>query len=140
MVRRFDCFVSLWICLVNCLVFFFGTFLRLFLDNFFLGTDQGSIHIDTGISQALKGADKISMTKNIFGEGQVKMTLATEKSIAIKWNTTFGRDMAILSSSLGISGLRKKIFPKCVFYLNQGYQSFKDNKKSFTATILYSAR
>ena len=84
MVRRFDYFVSFWICLANCLAFFFGTFLRLFLDNFFLVTDQESIHIDTGISQALKGADKISMTKNIFGEGRIKMTLATEKSIGIK--------------------------------------------------------
>ena len=41
----------------------------------------------------------------------------------------------------GDFGSEKENFPEMsVFYLNQGYQFFKDNKKSFTATILYSAR
>ena len=41
----------------------------------------------------------------------------------------------------GDFGSEKENFPEMsVFYLNQGYQSFKDNKKSFMATILYSAR
>lgn len=39
------------------------------------------------ISQAVRGADKISMTKNIFGEGSVQTPLTTEKSTGFKRNT-----------------------------------------------------
>ena len=37
-----------------------------FLGRFCLGNEGGSMQIDSGISQAVKGADKISMVKNIL--------------------------------------------------------------------------
>ena len=99
----------------------------------FLGTDQGSIHIDTGISQTVKDADKIRMTKNILGEGQVETTLTAEKSIGLKQNTTnIWEKLEFFKQQLCDFGFEKKNFSKMsVFYLNQGYQSDKNNKKVF---------
>ena len=49
--------------------------------------DQFGIKIDSGISQAVKGADKISMVKNIFGSDRIETTLTTEKTTSFKRNT-----------------------------------------------------
>ena len=88
----------------------------------FLGTDQGPTHID-----------KIRMTKNILGEGQVETTLTAEKSIGLKQNTTnIWEKLDFFKQQLCDFGFEKKNFPKMsVFYLNQGYQSYKNNKKVF---------
>ena len=44
------------------------------------------MQIDSGISQAVRDANRISMTKNFFGDGMVETTLVAEKS-SFKPNT-----------------------------------------------------
>ena len=43
---------------------------------------------DNGISKAVRGADKISMVKNISGNDRIKTTLTAEKTTSFKRNTT----------------------------------------------------
>ena len=45
------------------------------------------MQIGSGISQAVKGADKISMVKNVFGSYRIETTLTTEKTMSFKRNT-----------------------------------------------------
>lgn len=80
---------NVWIFFVWC----FWCLLFLFSDIFlfwfiFLATDHGSTQVNTGISKAVRWADKISMTKSIFGEGRVETTLTAKKSVAFKRNTS----------------------------------------------------
>ena len=49
--------------------------------------ERGSMQIGSGISQAVKGADKISMVKNVFGSYRIETTLTTEKTMSFKRNT-----------------------------------------------------
>ena len=58
------------------LIFFLG----LFLENL-----QASTQIDSGISEAIRNANKISMSKNIFGGNRVETTVTAGK-ISFKRN------------------------------------------------------
>lgn len=51
----------------------------------FLGNEQASIQIDNGISQAIRSANKISMSKNVFGN-RIKTIVTGEKN-SFKRNT-----------------------------------------------------
>ena len=46
------------------------------------------MQIDGGISQAVKGADKILMVKNIFGNDRIEITPEAKKTTNFKRNTT----------------------------------------------------
>ena len=46
---------------------------------FFAVADIPSTEIDSGISQAVRNSDKISMTKYIFGDIRVETTVTAEK-------------------------------------------------------------
>ena len=56
---------------------------------FCIANEGGAMQIDSGISQAVKGADKISMVKNIFGNERIETTLTAEKTTSFKRNTTY---------------------------------------------------
>ena len=75
------------------------------------------------------------MTKNIFGEGRVETTLTAEKSISFKRNTTdVWQKYGHFKQQSCDFGFEKDYMPEnSVFYINQGYESFKDNKKVFNA-------
>ena len=45
-----------------------------------------STQIDSGITQAVRDANKISITKNIFGENRIETTVTAEKT-SFKRNT-----------------------------------------------------
>ena len=63
--------VSLVRFLVLSLIFFFGVF---------LGNQHAQTQIDSGISRAVRDANKISMTKNIFGDNRIETTVTAEKT------------------------------------------------------------
>ena len=63
---------------LNCFRFLIWFFLA-----FFQGNEATSTEIDTGISQAVRDSDKISMTKNTF-EWRVGTTLTAEKAPCFK--------------------------------------------------------
>ena len=93
------------------------------------------MQIDSGISQAVKGTDKISMVKNIFGNERIETTLTAEKTMSFRRNTTdiwpsYGY---FKQQPWDFSTNKENIAEMSVFYINQGYQSFKDNKRIYYA-------
>ena len=61
-----------------------------FSDHFFgflsLVNDQVATKINNGIFQVVRDANKISMTKNIFGDGRIETAVTAEKN-SFKRNT-----------------------------------------------------
>ena len=112
--------------------FLFWLFLTCF-GLFCLAYEHGSTQTDSGISQAIRGADKISMSKNIFGEGKVEITLTAEKITSFEKNTTdVWQKYGYFKQQPCDFGTEKDNFPEnLVFYINQGYQSYKDDKKAY---------
>ena len=91
------------------------------------------MQIDSGISQAVRGADKILMVKNIFGNDRIETTLTAEKTMSFKRNTTdVCPSYGYFKQQPCDFGTDKENMPK-MFYINLGYQSFKDNKKVYYA-------
>ena len=93
------------------------------------------MQINSDISQAVKGADKIWMFKNIFGRDRIETTLTAEKTRSFKRNTTdVWPSYGYFKQQPCDFGTDKKNMPKMlVFYINQSYQSFKDEKKVYYA-------
>ena len=88
--------------------------------------------IDSGISEALRDATKISMTKNIFEDGRIE-TAVTAKKSGFKRNTTdVWPNYSFFNKQLCDFGVEKENLPEnSLIYLNQGYQLYKDNKKVY---------
>ena len=86
--------------------------------------------IDSSISKAVKDSNKISMVKNVFGDGRIETTVTSEKN-SFKRNTTdVWPNYGFFKHQPCDFGVEKENIPEnCLFYLNQGYQSYKDNKK-----------
>ena len=96
----------------------------------FLTTQQApSTQIDSGISQAIRDSNKISMSKNIFSDNKVETTITAEKT-SFKRNTVeVWPDYGYFKQQPCDFWIDKENIPKnSIFYLNQGYQLVKDNK------------
>ena len=93
------------------------------------------MEIDSGFSQALRGADKILMDKNIFGNERIETTETAEKTTGFKRNATdIWPSYGYFKQQPCDFGTDKENVPEMsVFYINQGYQHFKDNKRVFYA-------
>ena len=93
-----------------------------------------STEIDSGISQDIKDSNKISMSKNIFSDNRVETTITAEKS-SFKRNTVdVWPEYGYFKQQPRDFGIKKENFPEnSIFYLNQGYQSVKDNKNNYYA-------
>ena len=91
------------------------------------------MQVDSGILQAVKGADKLSMVKNIFGNDRIETTLTAEKTTSFKRNTTdIWPSYSYFKQQPCDFGTDKENMPEMlVFYINHGYQSSKDNKKVY---------
>lgn len=61
-----------------CLVMFLIFLVYFLLIVFFLAIFDIFFQIDSGISQAVSDTNKISMTKNIFGDGRIETALTAE--------------------------------------------------------------
>ena len=93
-----------------------------------------SIYSNSGISQAIRDANKVSMSKNIFVNNRVETTITAEK-------TSFKRNAVDVWPNYGDFkqqacdyGVDKENMPEnSIIYMNQRYQSWKDNKKIYYA-------
>ena len=110
-------------------------FSDIFLGNFCLSNEGASMEIDSGFSQALRGADRILMDKNIFGNERIETTETAEKTTGFKRNATdIWPSHGYFKQQPCDFGTDKENMPEMsVFYINQGYQHFKDNKRVFYA-------
>ena len=75
------------------------------------------------------------MTKNIFGEGRVETIISAEKTTSFKRNTTdVWQKYGYFNQKPCEFSTEKDNMPEnSIFYINQGYQSYKDNKKVYYA-------
>ena len=78
------------------------------------------------------------MSKNIFSDNRVETTITAEKS-SFKRNTVdVWPDYRYFKQQPCDFGFDKENFPKnSIFYLDQGYQSFKDNKKNLLWQLFF---
>ena len=67
-------------CLTSFLLFLTVCSLKFSRVIFCLANEGRSMQIDGGISQAVKGTDKILMVKNIFGNDRIEITLEAKKT------------------------------------------------------------
>ena len=74
------------------------------------------------------------MTKNIF-DGRVETALTAEKSTSFKRNTTdVWKSYGYFKQQPCDFSIKKAHLPEnSILYINQGYQSYKDNNKVFYA-------
>ena len=72
------------------------------------------------------------MTKNVF-DGRVEATLTAEKGACFKRNTTdVWKKFGFFKQQAWDFSLEKANMPEMtIFYVNQAYQSYKDNKKVY---------
>ena len=77
------------------------------------------------------------MTKNVFGDNRVESTLTAEKS-SFKRNTVdVWQNWSFFNKQSCDFAMKKDKMPEnTVLYINQGYQSYKDNKKVYYADYL----
>ena len=91
-----------------------------------------STEIDSDISQPIRDSNKISTLKNIFSDNRVETTITAEKS-SFKRNTIdiWPEYDYFKQQSFGIE--KENFRENSIFYVNQGYQSVKVNKKIYYA-------
>ena len=96
-----------------------------------------STEIDSGISQATRDSNKISTTKNIFSGNCVETAITAEKTALREIILTYGVTIVILSSSLAISALKRKISLRIVcFILTKAINHLRTIRK-FTMPICF---
>ena len=103
-----------------------------------LGEQQlpGSI-IDSGISDAVKGSTKLSVTKSVF-DGRMGTTITAEKDPAgFKRNSTDLRpNYGCFKQQACDFSIEKVNLPEITaFYINQAYVSYKDNEKTYYCDV-----
>ena len=111
---------------LKCVVFYNQIF-----SLFFLGKETKSTKTDNGISQALRNSDKISVTKNIF-DGSVEINITAERSTSFKQNTTnIWKNFKEQPCNFSVE--KANLQENSILYVNEAYQSYKDNKKVYYA-------
>ena len=100
-----------------------------------LGNVHGTTQIDSGIFQSIRDSNKISMSKTIFSDNRIETTLTAEKT-SFKRNTIdVWPDYGYFKQQPCDYGVDEENFTEnSIVYLNQGYQSCKDNKKYIMLT------
>ena len=93
-----------------------------------------SNEIDSGITQATRNLNKISMTKNIFSDNCVETAITAEKT-SFKRNTVdVWPDYGCFKQQPCNFSIEKENFPEnSIFYLTQDYELVKSNKKIYYA-------
>ena len=78
----------------------------------------------------VRNSDKISVTKNIF-DGAIESTLTVERFTSFKKNATDAwKKYGYFKQQTFDFSIEKANLPEnTIFYINQAYQSYKDNKK-----------
>ena len=94
--------------------------------------NQVASKIDSGISQAVRDANKISMTKNIFKDGRIETAVTAEKNSFRRNTIDISPDCGCFKHQPCDFGVEKEnIAENSLICLNRGYESYKDNKKVY---------
>ena len=109
-----------------------------FFGYFFIVDMNTPTQIDSVISQAVRDANKISMTKNIFEDGRIETAVTAEKC-GFKRNTTdvWSNYGFFKQQPCDFGAEKENLLENSLIYLNQGYQSYKDNKKVYHGDFFY---
>ena len=104
--------------------------------NFFLiGAPVSVSAIDSGISSAVRDSSKLSMTK-VLHNGRMETTITAEKDNGKRNRTALWNKNGYFSSQVCDFSLEKANLPKMtIFYVNQAYLSYKDNKKIYYTDV-----
>ena len=104
--------------------------------NFFLiGAPVSVSAIDSGISSAVRDSSKLSMTK-VLHNGRMETTITAEKDNGKRNSTALWNKNGYFSSQVCDFSLEKANLPKMtIFYVNQAYLSYKDNKKIYYTDV-----
>ena len=96
---------------------------------------QASTQIDSGISQAIKDANKISMSKNIFGDNRVETTVTAKKTSFTRNTVDVWPNSSYFKQQACHHGVDKENMPKnSISYMNQGYHLGRIIRKFITWT------
>ena len=70
------------------------------------------------------------MTKNVFGDNRIEKTVTADKTSLRRNVVDVWRKYSYFKQHVCDYGIDKENIPEnSIIYLNQGYQSWKDNKK-----------
>ena len=87
--------------------------------------------IDSGILNAVQQSSKLSMTK-VLKNGRMETTISAEKEPQKKNSTNLWKKDGFFSSQVCDFSIEKAHLPEMtIFCVNQGYLSYKDNKKIY---------
>ena len=117
---------------------FSSVFLNIWSDIFlglFLENRQASTQIDSGISQAIRDANKISMSKNIFGDSRVETTVTAKKTSFTRNTVGVWPSSSYFKQQACHHGVDKENMPEnSISYMNQGYHLRRIIRKFITRT------
>ena len=133
--------VKIFVCLVwfVWLVFWrvFDIWSDIFLVLLLVNQQKAPTQIDNGISQAIKEANKISMSKNIFGDNRIKNFVTAEKT-SIKRNTVdISPNYGYFKQQPCDYSIDKEKMPEnSIIYMNQDINLIRIMRK-FTMRIIF---
>ena len=115
-----------------CLIIIFGNLLFCLVErNIFLCVALVSA-IDSRISNAVQQSSKLSMTK-VLKNGRMETTVSAEREPQKENSTDLWKKNVFFSSQVCDFYIEKVNLPEMtIFYVNQNYLSYKDNKKMLT--------
>ena len=92
--------------------------------------------IDSGMSHTIQSASKLSMSK-AFEKGKTEMGISVEKEQGKRNSIDLWKKNGFFSSQVCDLSLEKANLPEnTIFYINQGYLSYKYNKKDNEVKLL----
>ena len=103
---------------------------KFYFENVDFSTARG---IDSSIGNALQNSSGINLTKITENDGmRTEMSLSTKTSEKKPKSVSMWKDFGFFSSKICEFNIEKVNMPEnTLFYVNQGYQSYKDNKKVY---------
>lgn len=111
-------------CLASFVWCFLHSAIWYFIGFFFLVNEHGSTQFGSGISQSVKDANKVSMTKNIFGNNRIETTRTAEKTSFKGNNVDVRSNFGYFKQQPCDFGINKEnTLENSIIYISQGYQS-----------------
>ena len=103
---------------------------KFYFENVDFSTARG---IDSSIGNALQNSSGINLTKITENDGvRTEMSLSTKTSEKKPKSVSMWKDFGFFGSKICEFNIEKVNMPEnTLFYVNQGYQSYKDNKKVY---------
>ena len=102
---------------------------------YFIGAPVSVSAIDSVISSAVRDSSKLSLTK-VLHDGRMETTITAEKDNEKRNSTDLWSKNGYSSSKVCDFSLEKADLPEMtIFYINQAYLSYNDNKKIYYTDV-----